>query len=418
MQNTLTRQYKGGKISYTIRLIAFYYITTQLLSVLRATSIYNTSYIANCFRLFISGIYLLIFLYKFFSGYNRMTLTELVLIAAPCIGLITGCINGQFGRDYFSDFYTACAFVAVVVLYRRNPQLITKNDLEFLAKCELWATIISLLTYKVFPLIGYPIKSVGIVSNYLLFPLAFYLSYKNKLWLIAAFTILIGGKRGVMISAVVLICFFFIFDKKRLMRSFTFIVLTGVILCAGLYYTESPERVAMLPTSLQRVGLRFMQINPYSDYIDLYSDGRMDEIESALREFEMNPINMLLGRGNGFVYDVYHAGVLSMENNHNVHFTPVALFTRYGIIYTVVFYLNYLWLIFRATMYIRLRKNHKFIMCMTLFMVGTFVDQFTAFLPYADYQFMIFFGVLNGFFLYNYDCDEEEIYDIEHIKKA
>lgn len=415
MQNFLTTRSRSLNLSYhsTIKLVAFYFATTQVLTVFRATAIYNTSYIANFLRLLISGMYILLFIRSFPLVVKRVTLLSLTLILAPLIGLIIGYINGQFGRDYFSDFYTAFAFATIVIHYKNNPQSITRNDFEYLARCELIATIFSLLTYKLFPLIGYPIKSVGIVSNYLLFPLAYYLSYKNKLWLVTALTILFGGKRGVMISAIAVFCYFYFFDKRRSVRSFIVVILAGVFLSAGIYFTTSPARIAMLPTALQRVAVRFMKVNPFSDQMDLHSDGRLDEIEGALEKFSQNPMNFLVGNGNGFAYDMYHEGELRYENRHNVHFTPVSLLTRYGVIYTTIFYLDYLWLMFKATKYIRAKREHKFIMCCTLYLVGSFVDQFTVFLPYSDYQFMICFGMLNGFFLCHCDCDEEINYDIK-----
>lgn len=393
----------------TIRLVAFLFVTTQIISVLRATGIYNTSYIGNFLRLFLSSIYIALFAASYAKGKRSFTFYETIFVLIPIIGLFVGYINTQFGRDYFSDFFNAIAFAFVIVHYRRDPQSITKDDLEYLAKWEFAGALISFLIYKLFPLFGYPILSVGIVSNSLLFPLSYFLAYKKKWWIAVSIAILFGGKRGVMISAVALLCYFFVFDKRRSIRAIIAVIFAGVIVSAGLYFTESPEHIALLPTSFERVALRFMRVNPFSDYYDPHSDGRLDEIESALNSFDLNPMNIIFGRGNGFTYDVYHNGVLRFSDNHNVHFTPVSFLTRYGIIYTAVFYINYLWMLFKSTKRIRRDPNHQFIMCITLYLVGTFVDQLTAFLPYTDYLFMICFGLMNGILLCNCDFREEGI---------
>lgn len=403
MQISLRKESTKAQLSCSvvIRMVAFYVVTSQLLTVFRAAALYNTDYISNVLRLFISTV----LIFKFFFDYFNCRATELIFVSLPVVGLVVGVLNEQIGRDYFSDFFNAMAFAVVIIHYRKNPQCITKSDLEYLAKWELIGTAISFLTYKVFPLFGYPITSVGIVSNYLLFPLAFFLSYKSKWWIVAAIMIAFGGKRGVMISAIALMCYYFIFDKKGSIRGIVAVVFAASLLSAGLYFTESPQNVELLPKSLQGVAYRFMKINPLSDKFDLHSDGRLDEVEGALNSFNITPVNLILGKGNGFVYDHYHDGVLRFQNRHNVHFTPISFLTRYGIIYMLCFYANYLWILYKATKQMYRKRDHKYMMCITLFLVGSFVDQFTVFLPYSDYQFMICFGIMNGM-LHNNDYEE------------
>lgn len=397
---------KNRKQDKIIRIVALYFVITQVLSVLRATAIYNTSYFNNYFRIAISSICILFFISSFSIMASIYTICEVLLLLIPFLDLVIGFVNEQVGRDFFSDFFNALTFVLILMYYRSHPNCVSRSDLHYLARWELIGTIFSLVTYKIFPLIGYPIKSVGMVSNFLLFPLSYFLAYKSKWWIATAIVILIGGKRGVMISAGVIICYYLAFDKRRGGRSVLAIVSITIFLFAGIYFTKSPENIALLPSNMQRVAQRFMRVNPFSEYMDLHSDGRLDEIEGALRKFELNPINILFGKGNGYVYNTYHDGQLSVENNHNVHFTPVSFLTRYGVIYMIAFYIDYIWILIKSTKIIRRKENHQFIMCITLYLVGTFIDQFTVFLPYSDYQFMICLGLMNGILLYNYDCEE------------
>lgn len=404
---------KDDKFSYRfmLRLICFYYVFTQIISVLRATSIYNTSYIANVLRAGISGLFIILFLLNVNYKRYKFGLEDIIYFGIPVLAIPYGLLHNQFGRDFLSDFFTAISFAVIFNYYKHMPPEIKGFNLSYLAHFELWGTFVSLVIYKLFPLFGIPIRSVGNVSNFLLFPLAYFLAYGNKLWILSVALIFLGGKRGVMLSAIALICFFYITDKRDKLKT-AFVIISAVSMVALLlFFTSTPERISALPSSFQRVGSRFMKVNPFSEYRDWYSDGRLDEILGAIRQFDGSSLNLLFGKGNGFVYTVYHNGLVRFSNRHNVHFTPVAFLTRYGLIYTLVFYRGLISCLVFGIKYLKKNKEHRFVMCLLLYLFGTFVDQFTAFLPYADYQFMMCFGFLRGLFHSGRRVNHEELYE-------
>lgn len=385
---------------YFIKIVVGVNIFGQIISVFRAAAIYNTSYISNILRAVLLVVFGIWFITNVRFQHLAMDIWDAVFLGIPLMATVYGICYGGFGSYVLSDLFNAVGFWLIFYCYKKRVIVIDRQLWNWIANAEVIGVLISFVIYKVFPLLGYPIYSVGKSSNFLLLPLAIYLANGDVRWILVSLMVIYSGKRGVILAAGCMLVYYFLFSKeiKRTIKC----VGVGMVLMLGImvvWFTYSPERIASAPEALRGVLARTMKINPMSPYKDYYSDGRLDEVVSAWESIKENPLRLVTGNGNGFTYEYWHNGKIFQEARHNVHISPINFLTKYGIIYTVFFYGNILLVLWRGTKAFLYREEDRGILIMTLYIWGTFVDSFTVCILHMDYQYIIFLGILNGILL-------------------
>lgn len=382
-----------------IKIIVGLNVFLQVVSVLRASALFNTAYVSNFFRLLIISIFGIWFIFKTKIKKNDLDIWDGIFLFIPLGATIWGIYFCGLSRYTFSDLFNAVAFWMIFYTYKKRGIVFEQKLWIWIADIEMIGIIISFILYSIFPMIGFPIYSTGKVSNFLLLPLAIYLIYGNKRGVITLILILCGGKRGVMLAALCMLLVFFLISPK-INKKIKIGAVVGIVIIGGgvCWLTYSPERFAFVGPENRSIFERIMLINPFSTYRDYYRDGRMDEVISALKSIQDNPFKIFIGNGNGFTYEYYFKGELKSLTQHNVHISPVDLITKYGIIYAVVMYANALAVFVKGTKKIYV-KYDKEVFIMMLYICGTLVDSLTACLFFADYQYIIILGALNGVLL-------------------
>jgi hypothetical protein len=389
------RQDQGAKIF--VHLLFLHFITFQILSILRATAIYNTSFLAIYSSLIVS---LVMVYYSLIKIKNiKFNLVEIILLVIPLFYLLFGLLINNSYRDMASDTYNAMFFV-ILIVYMRSLKI--NFDKEMQIKFANWMFIglsISTITYWVAPLVGVTVYSVGATSIFFIFPLiVFFLNKQQIKFLVVLVLLVLASKRGVLLGVFSILLVIGLGNKniKPILRAIIVVSIT-MLFASILYITISPDRISQTPEQLQPMLYKTMLVNPLSEYNRLEDDPRVREVIYAMKPLIENPVFLITGMGAGYTYEYFSVDdSLIQEDYHNVHFTPVTIFTRYGFIYTIVLYGYILSVIFINYKKLK-RKKLSFENTVLLFyLIGGLVNSFTAYTIYLDYLFVIALGILTA----------------------
>ncbi len=84
------------------------------------------------------------------------------------------------------------------------------------------------------------------------------------------------------------------------------------------------------------------QVNPLSKNFNFGKDSagdRVAEVMSVFKTFQEKNYSWIIGAGNGFTYERNYGLFTDKRILHNVHFTPLALTSRYGVVISGIFFL-------------------------------------------------------------------------------
>ncbi|UCZ52948.1 hypothetical protein LGQ02_19545 [Bacillus shivajii] len=392
---TSIKQDKGATIF--LHLLFLHFIAFQILSILRATAIYNTSFLAVYSSLLISLVMVLFFMTKL--NKVRFTVVEIILLFFPLIYFLFGFLINDSYRDLVADTYNALFFVMLIV-YMRSQNI--NFDKELQIKFANWmfiGLVISTISYWVAPFIGFNVFSVGGTSIFFVFPLIVYLFNKQYLkFIIVLILLIIASKRGVLLGvlSVLLIVGFGNANMKPIVRALMVISVT-MIFASIIFFTLSPDKFNQFPERIQPLLYKTMFVNPLSEYNRIESDARVREVIYAMKPLIDNPVLLITGMGAGYTYEYFSSdGTLIREAHKNVHFTPIAIFTRYGPIYTLIIYGYILSII--IINYRRLQRKKLSIenTILLFYLIAGLINSFTAYTIYLDYLFIMALGILTA----------------------
>lgn len=201
--------------------------------------------------------------------------------------------------------------------------------------------------------------SFGSIS--LLFPFALFLiTDKKKSLLITLFFIFIGAKIGAYLGVISIFLVHFCY-KHKLKISSLFVLLFFLLFVFNsiLYLVRD-----FVPDRSSVVGMVLSKVQKYNYYhystiddgnLNGYGSGRLSEIKYSLDKFNsIAGVPYITGAGLGLVYHQYYNGVW-MKDVHNVHFSPVNMLEKFGIVLAAIFYWCYFTTLSRA--YALLRRS-------------------------------------------------------------
>lgn len=377
-------------------LIFFHFILFQILSILRAAAIYNTSYLAVYSSLLISLVIVVLFLTKLKK--IKFNYFEILLILIPMIHFLFGVIINDSYRDLIADTYNA-VFFGLLITYVRSQKARFDKDLQIkFANWMFWGLAISTFTYLISPLVGITVYSVGSTSIFFIFPLIVFFITKQKIKLILTLLLLLlASKRGVLLSVLAVFLVYGLINSN-IKAYIRFGIITSVLITASavIYFTISPDRINLLPQQFQPLMYKTMFINPLSEYNRFESDSRVREIVYIFQPILENPSFILSGMGPGYTYEYYDAnGYLLEEERHNAHFTPATIFTRYGLFYTIFLYLYIFIIIIQNLVKLKNGSLSSEKTILLFYSIASLVNTLTSYTIYLDYLLVFSIGVLS-----------------------
>lgn len=258
----------------------------------------------------------------------------------------------SFSRRIITDFINPLFFVFKVAILRIYIQQ-DQNLNVYLTKASryfLLASTLTILLYFVFS--QFITIYIGLTPPVDL-PFVFNLLSGNILTTLYVFVnIFLTGKRAFLLASL-LILLLYLFTNKRINYILKISLTLFIILFSINFYTyfEESENPA-----IQKY---FNTINTYKEsdidltdeeslqIIDKLSGGRYSEITSSIYSF--NYFDYLFGKGPGYTYQYsVEFSDLDSKSYSNVHFTPINLVSKYGILFSFLFFIYLILPIFKT----------------------------------------------------------------------
>lgn len=279
---------------------------------------------------------------------------------------------------------------------------LTLDELEnFLKISIIIALFAGIYSYFFYGLIGKRFAPVSYVVPIITY--YYYLREKSKLKkiiiILSSFVlILISGRRANLILSLIGMLFVLFIFRKRLAYTLSFIVL-AIFLNKDHVFDYLGE--SQYPT-LKRLS--------YLSKDDQSMDTRYSEVKTITEKFskENSVLVYLFGFGAAEYYNFQRLWDLKYETRHHIHFSPMNLYFRHGIV-GVFFILIVLYKLLRLI----LKKKNDFSKLVTILIVMTIIDSMFRSL-FVEFYGILFIGIsltLNK--LIDFETEKREIALIE-----
>ncbi|WP_074778356.1 hypothetical protein [Halopseudomonas bauzanensis] len=224
----------------------------------------------------------------------------------------------------------------------------------------------------------------GLQSTLALLGVAFGLVYRRYFLLcVSLVLILMSGKRGVMLSSVVVLLAFFYMEALlyRVKTALIITILLSVAIALLVIFDLVPEPIL----------IRLGYLTGDSMDIRMATAGRNEEIEYVVSAIQGNPYAFWFGTGlgSGFVNDLGNF-------KSTVHFSPAALLLKYGALWAVAIYIVFIALIVRGLLWVKmLGSNGKVYQFWLLVFIGEFIFSFSAYTIFQSFMLWLACAVVS-----------------------
>lgn len=372
---------------------AFYF--RKYLSIVRILSVVNLPLgvigTFGDFRDFTTYLFLLpflcldlLFIILFFNE-MKFKKMEIILCFLIFISVIVGVLNNELSRRILTDFTGPIFFILKIVIFRsyfksNMSEEYLASFMKKLAKYLIVSGLFSLVLFfalsRLKPMysgitpITHPYLTLGLMNGSL---------FKQVL----AFSVaLLSGKRALLISSIIIIlCFKFLIQKKvKAIVLFSFgsflIVIIGLNLGIDLNSISAIEKYKWTYETFKSSKVE-LTLKDDDGIMGLLTAGRSSEVASALSTMETE--DYFLGKGVGFTYTLASESLEeSVTGYSNVHFTPLSLITKYGVIFTFLF----IFYIFNSLK--GFKYNGALAIFFGLYVIGVLVDMLFAYVIFVD----------------------------------
>ncbi len=329
-----------------------------LLVILRFTGIYNSTEITRFF------ILVILFIYIYFLSKNQIYKVDFIIKFFTYIlfyGILLGLLNYNNLRYILSE---SLVIITAILSYMFFYNIKTENIDKSINKFSYFILFIqSFVTYSglILKITYFKAIYLSLTDPLILIPLIWFLiTKKNKLLLYTIFLILIGGKTGILLSALVVYLIYKIFSLKiNILKTFLYILFSLFLFITFLYGISNLEITSN--NIFTSIFMKFQSYNPFNIFLngefDLnklsnFGGGRVQEIIYSIKTIiEQNEFFILTGKGLGYEYYIPKYDMTI----HNVHFTPVSLITKFGIIITLFIY--FIFIVYLINIYKSLIKQ-------------------------------------------------------------
>lgn len=315
--------------------------------------------------------YLIFTLNNFFFAFwyslkNKIKASYLILFSFFLFTFFYGFLRNGLSVDVITDTLQMVNIITMAIILKNLTYENIKKLIFFLVLGSLIAGVYSYFQYGIY---GSRFKPVSyIASIYLYYK---WINTKNKkyllLLLLCIALIMVSGRRTNLLLTIIGVIFLFIKRKPKtaiiiliLITPFLFFKDTIINKLAKSEYKTVKRLAVGFTKTDQSMNIRFAEVN------------------SSFKEMNKNVfLNYLLGRGVGATYKLESDFKITdtrisnkLDTTHHIHFTPVNLFFKYGII--AMFLMMYF--LFNLRNYFKDKREEIFIF--TLFILVTLVDSF------------------------------------------
>ena len=325
-------------------------------------------------------------IYYIFTNYRTIKLNkiEITLIFFIFLSILIGFKNSlEINRRYLTDVSNPLLFILKISLFRKI--FLFKHNRLLL---QIFLNKISFSLFK-----------IGLVSIFLFFILSFFksmyagltptthlyfilnlikLNYRNQFF--SFLLIIFSGKRALLVSSILIFFLFQIYIKKNgkiFLYSFLFITILALLISFLKLDDENGSAIEKYKYTYDLIVDNIDNIQIDSEVFNKITAGRASEVVGVLEV--MNSSDYFTGKGIGFTYTYYS----QTENEDitgyaNLHFTPLSLISKYGLIFTLILYAY----IFKSLH--RFNSNSKYTLFFTLFVIGSLIDMLFAYSIFVD----------------------------------
>ena len=340
---------------YTLffKIVIFFELTTDLVSIIRLTKIFNTTLFTRFFVVIPSLI--AIFILLNFLKKIRFDFFAYFLFALLVHGVNMALVHWEYTDTIHYQLYymisemSMIVFALFVYLFTLNIDFTDQRNRLYLEnlldKVSFYILLINTITifsgYFLNIFTSYHLY-LSISGKFLLIPFVWsIIKYNRNYLLYTLLLIFIGGQFGVLIAALIMSIFVYKFKKDisstiMLIYSFFFIIIFILI----LYIIKDYHGIGIIDKI--NGNYNFFNIDP--DNLILFAGGRFIEIFSVFNDFTFS--DYLFGKGIGYEY----LDIQSTESFiHNVHITPFGLVSKFGLLMTTVLYSSIIFYLFQGS---------------------------------------------------------------------
>ena len=314
----------------------------------------------------------------FLLPHLRIKLSYILVALIILINFVIGVIKFDFTLKTILDSALPIIFFAKIIIISNlcaNSKYLCfiKENLIFYAKISLFAAIIGVIAF--YGLDTNESAYVGLTPSIMPYYILAFLNKSFVMLAITAFIILLSGKRSIILAAIIIS----VFNIKNFINTRLLIFICLIIFILPIYIEiESLRSIVKLLDTFDAVNALDQ------DVANNLTGNRLAEIATVYSE--MSLLDLPFGQGAGYSYQVGIEGELRTY----VHFTPMGLISKYGILITIVIYYFFL-KAFRTP----LKKNlmNRFL---KLFLLAFLVESAFSYLIFNDKILAIVIGVILG----------------------
>lgn len=374
-------------------------VLDPILSILRQVQIYNTAQFVVLYGVL---VFIIMLPHAFKKQFVFNDLLIWFFISALVIGTIKGLQNLHtegFIRNYFADTFNLIkamfAYHLGMIMYS-NPFELPKPTKRIINTSIAVCTLVTVfLVYAVNA--GY-VQYLDGPGYTLLLPYVVYINSNPYLTSLILSLVLLSTKRGAIVMAISLLLTALVlgsFKRKQFknakpyFKGILFLFFLSIPFLQSAWVQKQVKTVADI---FEYKVLNLSELNSLDRYqLDNLGGGRISEVESAIKA--MGAHDWLLGGGHGFSYHI--KDYVETESTHNVHFTPLSIVTRYGLLITAFFYIVIIILITKIIYTVYKNKNPQPIIIPLLYIIGALIYSFFAYSLMNDVIFMFMLGHLS-----------------------
>lgn len=312
----------------------------------------------------------------FFGGKHLLRKAIFFLSILMILSLIAGLYNGnELSRRYITDFTNPFFFFAKIYIFSAYwKQADFDRIIKYYIKVAFWGSLALLpFTYFLFNSAGATRMAIFPPME---IPLSYYMQSGGPTFFVSLLVILLYGKRAQLLGAIGTFLFYIIvFKKKQILRYLILLVVLGIAMNFVFIRFSDNLAIRRISTTIDE----FTSAENNSDGIEEVGSDRMAEIEHIFND--MAPIDYVFGKGLGYEYLFVFGNIAKMKSN--AHFTPVSLLSKYGIFFTLFFY------IFIIRIFLKTKSRFSDIIYLTAFSTAIFI-LFESFFSYTVFVLPIF----------------------------
>lgn len=336
---------------------------------------------------------------------------QLLLLYCLVVGSLIGLSNledPRATRDYFSHvFQILSAYVMYSAGTSQSREIWNDRTMRLLMLAAIASEYLgsaAIYAYGFqFGLGGYLVG--GGLAGFL--ALCYFLPRSSPASFAAFATVLLSGKRGELVAALVVVASHFTVPRMRLaaqrlsltsLFAGAAVTLVAAFTIAWLNAGTASEVVDWLEYRVESIQVALVGGDEGARVAA--AGGRYEETDALMSEF--GGIDWVVGKGFGYQVS-YSPNDELVEEIHQVHFTPATLTVRFGLPAATLMMGYFVVVVLRAWMWRRRARRRgddtvriNQLQTTWLYVLGQLLVSLTAFLIFGDLFFMLFIGILDG----------------------